>query len=103
MARQTKAENTKLSPLDLESRGRWLGHSTAKGEMLGQADFKQAPSYVVEADARERVRLNRNRHFRRMIPCEDLTPEPGELSPRQVPEGFIRPPKSDQTSVPEEY
>jgi hypothetical protein len=34
---------------------------------------------------------------------EDLTPEPLVLPPRQSEHGYVRPPMSDQTFVPEIY
>jgi polyphosphate kinase 2 len=92
----------KLSPMDLESRARWVEYSKAKDEMFAHTDIKQAPWYVVEADVKKRARLNCIKHLLKMIPYEDLTPEPIELPPRQKG-GYLRPPKSDQTFVPEEY
>jgi polyphosphate kinase len=93
----------KLSPMDLESRRRWVEYSKAKDEMFAHTDIKQAPWYVVEADDKKRARLNCMRHLLSMIPYEDLTPTPFELPPRQEAKGYVRPPKSDQTFVPEEY
>jgi polyphosphate kinase 2 len=93
----------KLSPMDLESRRRWLGYSKAKDEMFAHTDIKQAPWYVVDADVKKRARLNCIKHLLSMIPYEDLTPEPIELPPRQEAEGYVRPPMSDQTFVPDDY
>mgnify|MGYP001140589820 CR=1 FL=1 len=44
-----------------------------------------------------------SRHLLSMIPYEDLTPEPLVLPPRQSAQGYIRPPMTDQTFVPEVY
>jgi len=93
----------KLSPMDLESRRRWLGYSKAKDEMFAHTDIKQAAWYVVDADVKKRARLNCIKHLLSMIPYEDLTPEPIELPPRQEAEGYVRPPMSDQTFVPDDY
>jgi hypothetical protein len=38
-----------------------------------------------------------------MIPYEDLTPGPIELPKRAQGEGYVRPPMSEQTFVPEIY
>jgi hypothetical protein len=38
-----------------------------------------------------------------LIPYEDLTPEPIALPPRQAEIGYVRPPITDQTFVPEVY
>ena len=93
----------KLSPMDLESRKRWAEYSKAKDEMFAHTDIKQAPWYVVEADVKARARLNCMSHLLSMIPYEDLTPPAIELPPRQDAGGYVRPPKSDQTFVPERY
>ena len=93
----------KLSPMDLESRARWVEYSKAKDEMFAHTDIKQAPWYVVNADNKKRARLNCIRHLLSLIPYEDLTPQPIELPPRQGDIGYIRPPITDQTFVPEYY
>lgn len=93
----------KLSPMDLQSRSRWVEYSKAKDEMFAHTDIKQAPWYVVNADDKKCARLNCIRHLLRMIPFEDLTPEPIKLPPRQAEGGYVRPPMSDQTFVPEVY
>ena len=36
-----------------------------------------------------------------LIDYEDLTPERVELPPRQEDHGYVRPPMSDQTFIPE--
>ena len=71
--------------------------------MFAHTDTKQAPWYVVNADEKRRARLNCIHHLLSMVPYEDLTPEPLELPPRQPDGGYIRPPISDQTFVPEKY
>ncbi len=93
----------KLSPMDLESRKRWVEYSKAKDEMFAHTDIKQAPWYVVDADDKKRARLNCIKHLLSLIPYGDLTPTPIELPPRQDARGYVRPPISDQTFVPEEY
>jgi polyphosphate kinase len=93
----------KLSPMDLEARERWVEYSRAKDEMFRYTDIKQAPWYVVNADDKRRARLNCIAHLLSMIPYEDLTPAPMELPPRQPDQGYVRPPLSDQTFVPEVY
>ncbi len=93
----------KLSPMDLESRRLWLEYSRAKDDMFRHCDIKQAPWYVVEADVKKRARLNCMRHLLSLIPYEDLTPPPVELPPRQEQTGYVRPPMSDQTFVPDHY
>lgn len=93
----------KLSPMDLESRKKWEEYSKAKDEMFKYTDIKQAPWYVVNADVKRHARLNIIKHLLSMIPYEDLTPEPLELPPRQQETGYVRPPMTDQTFIPEYY
>jgi polyphosphate kinase 2 len=93
----------KLSPMDLNSRARWAEYSKAKDEMFAHTDIKQAPWYVVNADNKMCARLNCIHHLLSMIPYEDLTPEPIVLPPRQAEIGYVRPPITDQTFVPEVY
>ena len=93
----------KLSPMDLESRKRWVEYSKAKDEMFAHTDIKQAPWYVVDADNKKRARLNCIKHLLSLIPYEDLTPEAIKLPPRQDAEAYVRPPLSDQTFIPEDY
>jgi len=93
----------KLSPMDLNSRARWEEYSKAKDEMFAHTDIKQAPWYVVNADNKRCARLNCIRHLLSTIEYKDLTPEPIKLPPRQEEEGYIRPPITDQTFVPEFY
>jgi len=93
----------KLSPMDVESRSRWMEYSKAKDTMFAYTDIKQAPWYVVDADVKKRARLNCISHLLSLIPYEDLTPKPIELPPRQHNVGYVRPPITDQTFVPENY
>ncbi len=93
----------KLSPMDLQSRAKWVEYSKAKDEMFAYTDVKQAPWYVVNADDKKRARLNCIAHFLSLIPYEDLTPEPIELPPRQDHSAYVRPPLTDQNFVPEIY
>ena len=91
----------KLSPMDLESRKRWVEYSRAKDDMFRFTDTKQSPWYVVQADDKKRARLNCISHLLSLIPYEDLTPPKMELPARQVDDTYVRPPFGDQTFVPE--
>ena len=93
----------KLSPMDLQSRARWVEYSMAKDEMFAHTDIKQAPWHVVNGDDKKRARLNLIHHLLGLIPYEDLTPDPIVLPPRQPDSGYVRPPITDQTFVPEIY
>jgi polyphosphate kinase 2 len=98
-----RTKRWKLSPMDLESRSRWVEYSKAKDAMFAYTDTKQSPWYVVNADDKPRARLNCIHHLLSKIPYEDLTPEPLQLPPRQDHSGYVRPPISDQTFIPEVY
>ena len=93
----------KLSPMDLESRTRWVEYSRAKDEMFAHTDIKQASWYVVNADIKKHARLNCIRHLLEMIPYEDLTPEAIKLPKRKDAGAYVRPPMSDQTFVKSYY
>jgi polyphosphate kinase 2 len=99
----TPTKRWKLSPMDIESRSRWVEYSKAKDEMFAHTDIKQAPWYVVEADVKKRARVNCIKHLLSMLPYEDLTPKSIELPPRKEARGYVRPPFSDQTFVPDSY
>lgn len=93
----------KLSPMDLESRRRWIEYSKAKDEMFAHTDIKQSPWFVVNSDDKRRAHLNCITHLLSQIPYQDLTPESIELPPRQDDIAYVRPPMEYQTFVPEKY
>ena len=90
----------KLSPMDLESRQRWVEYSRAKDEMFTYTDLKHSPWFVVDADNKKRARLNCINHLLSIISYKDLTPDPIQLPPLDK-SAYIRPPVSEQTFVPE--
>ena len=93
----------KLSPIDIEGRARWVEFSKAKDTLFAHTDIKQAPWYVVNADSKRAARLNCISHLLSMIPYEEVPWEEVELPERQDRTGYVRPPMSDQTFVPEVY
>jgi polyphosphate kinase 2 len=93
----------KLSSMDLASRTHWVDYSKAKDEMFAHTDIKQAPWYVVPSDDKRRARLNLISHVLSLVPYQDLTPEAMVLPSRQPAGGYIRPPMSDQTFIPQVY
>ena len=48
----------KISPMDVESRSKWVDYSKAKDDMFAYTDTKLAPWFVVEADDKRKARLN---------------------------------------------
>ncbi len=93
----------KLSPMDLESREKWLEYSKAKDEMFKYTDTKQAPWFVVPADNKKIARLNCISHLLSTIDYKEVEHEIIELPPRKMDKGYIRPPFTDQTFVPQKY
>ena len=92
----------KLSPMDLQSRARWVEYSRAKDEMFAYTDIKQVPWYVVNADNKKCARLNVIRHLLSLMPYEDLTPKPMKLPPLDKSK-YVRPPIQEQNFIPEVY
>jgi polyphosphate kinase 2 len=97
------AKHWKLSPMDLESRARWVEYSKAKDEMFRYTDIKQTPWYVVDADVKRRARLNAITHLLAQIPYKQVKREKIALPPRQREQGYIRPPMGDQTFIPKKF
>ncbi|MEL6398846.1 MAG: polyphosphate kinase 2 [Cyanobacteria bacterium J06626_4] len=98
------ARRWKLSPMDLESRDRWVDYSRAKDTMFAHTNIPEAPWFTVEADDKKRARLNCISHFLSKIPYIDMTPDPLELPPRKsAPLDYVRPPLNEQFFVPQRY
>jgi len=93
----------KISPMDIESRDKWVEYSMAKDKMFSYTDTKQSPWYVVRADDKKRARLNCITHLLSLIPYKDLTPKPLKLPPLKHDVAYVRPPVTEQTFVPEKY
>jgi polyphosphate kinase len=58
----------KLSPMDLESYGRWYAYSRARDMMLKATDSAHAPWHIVRSDDKRRARLNCISHMLTSIP-----------------------------------
>lgn len=104
---QKRASDTtkhwKLSPMDLESRNRWVEFSEAKDQMFFYTDIPEAPWYVVNADVKKRARLNCLSHILQSVPYEDIMPRPEPLPPRKSQGDYQRPDINTQHFVPEKY
>lgn len=93
----------KLSPMDIESRNRWVEYSKAKDHMFAHTDIKQAPWFVVDADVKKHARLNCIHHLLSQIPYEEIKGQKIRLATRKAKGAYVRPPLSDQTFVPPVY
>ncbi len=92
----------KFSEMDLESRNKWIEYSKAKDEMFSYTDTKTSPWFVVHADDKRRARLNCIHHLLSMVPYKEIKHRKIDLAPINM-EGYVRPPISEQTFVPEVY
>lgn len=93
----------KFSDVDLESYKLWEEYSKAKDEMFAYTDTKQSPWYVVKADDKKKARLNCMSHLLSTIPYEELPYKKIVLPERPVSNGYVRPPMSEQTFIPDVY
>jgi polyphosphate kinase 2 len=72
----------KLSPMDLESYGRWYDYSKARDLMLKATDSKRAPWYIVRTDDKRRGRLNCISHILSVIPYKKIARDKVKLPKR---------------------
>jgi polyphosphate kinase 2 len=94
----------KLSPMDIKAREYWVDYSKAKDRMFAATDTDIAPWYVVNADNKEKARLNCIRHLLGLIPYVSKPYQPIDLPPRpSTSDHYVRPPLSLQKFVPDYY
>lgn len=93
----------KFSPMDLQSRSRWVEYSKAKDEMFEQTDTDQSSWYVVNADDKKKALLNCIHHLLSKIPYEPLHYDDIELPPLNEDDSHTRRPIGYQKFVPEVY
>jgi polyphosphate kinase 2 len=91
----------KLSPMDLESRNRWVEYSRAKDSMFVHTDVRDSPWNVVESDDKRRARLNCIAHLLASIPYHDVFEATLKLPDRQGDQGYVRPPLDTNRYVPD--
>jgi polyphosphate kinase len=93
----------KISPMDLESRSRWVDYSRAKDAMMAKTDTDIAPWFIVEADDKKKARLNCISHLLSRLPHGDALRAPGEivLPDRGSEKGYVRPPREQFRYVPD--
>ena len=93
----------KLSPMDLESRARFVDYSRARDVMIAYTSTEAAPWNVVDANVKRHARLNVIQHLLGSIPYADLTPEPIKLPPRQDDPSYVHPPEDRFRWIPDRY
>ncbi len=90
----------KISPMDLQSRAKWVEYSRAKDQMLLYTDIPEAPWFVVNSNDKRRARLNCISHLLTMIPHKELKAPPIQLPPLQGDIGYVRSPLDTQKFIP---
>jgi polyphosphate kinase 2 (PPK2 family) len=72
----------KLSPMDLESYGRWYDYSRARDLMLEATDRAPAPWHILRSDDKKRARLNGIANILSLIPYERIERDEAKLPKR---------------------
>src|SRR5271154_1964705 len=72
---QDPLKQWKLSPMDVESLGRWDSYTKAKEAMLFYTDTADAPWTIVRSDDKSRARLNAIKHILHTIPYAGKDPD----------------------------
>src|SRR5689334_18894696 len=93
----------KLSPMDVEARGRWEQYTKAKEEMLERTHIPESPWWVVEAVDKKRARLNCISHLLSQIPYEEVPHTQVVLPPRVRNPNYLRGPVPKEMYVPSRY
>ena len=89
----------KLSPMDLESYGRWYDYARARDAMFAATDTAWAPWYVAHTDDKKRGRLNIISHLLSQVPYEPFPGLDVRLPKRQKREDY-REPKLTVREIP---
>jgi polyphosphate kinase 2 len=72
----------KLSPMDVESYGRWYDYSRARDQMFAATDSQYARWHVLRSDDKKRARLNGIAHILSLIPYKKVKRPKVELPKR---------------------
>jgi polyphosphate kinase 2 len=92
----------KLSPMDLESYGRWYDYSRARDDMFKATDTDFAPWLVADSNDKRRARLNIITDLLSRIPYKKVPREKVTLPKRQKPGGYKEPDYPIQR-IPEKF
>ena len=92
----------KLSPMDLESYGRWYDYSRARDQMFAVSDTPETPWHVVDSNEKRRGRLNCIAHLLSLIPYQDIPRAKVKLPKRQSANGYVDP-KHAYRFIPQRY
>jgi polyphosphate kinase 2 len=92
----------KLSPMDLDSYGRWYDYSKARDDMFAATSSEWAPWYVVDSNDKKRARLNVISHLLDHVPYEP-TPRAKVKLPKRQERGDYTELAVDVRRVPDRY
>ena len=94
----------KLSPVDIQSREKWVDFSKAKDTMMEHTDIPEARWYQVDGDDKRRARLNCIKHILSVIPYSNAVPAPIKLTKRPPrDEHYSRPLRMSHLVVTDHY
>ena len=91
----------KLSDMDLEGRNRSVEYSKAKDEMFAYCDTPDSPWWDVEADDKQRARINCIAHLLSVVPYEPRKISKPKWVPRPKPDDYKRPSRDRYRYVPD--
>jgi polyphosphate kinase 2 len=91
----------KMSDMDIEGRSRWVAYSKAKDEMFANCDTPDSPWWDVEADDKQRARLNCINHLLSVVPYQPQKIPNPKWTPRPKPGDYRRPPRDRYRFVPD--
>lgn len=84
----------KLSPMDLDSYGRWYDYSRARDAMLRDTDVAYAPWHIVRSDNKRRARLNCISKILEIVPYKKISRPNVKLPKRSMKNAY-----DDQASL----
>jgi polyphosphate kinase 2 len=93
----------KFSPIDLQSRARWVEYAEAKDRMFAHTDTESNPWHVVEGDDKRTARLNLIGHLLSVVPYERVDKAKHVKLPPRQRRKYERPPRSSERHVPARY
>ncbi|HCX23642.1 MAG TPA: polyphosphate kinase 2 [Cytophagales bacterium] len=91
----------KFSPMDLQSREKWLEYSRAKDDMFLYTDTQVSPWFVVNGDDKKMARLSCIQHLLQHIDYQPFELNEIELPPVPNQDGYERPPFEEQKFIPD--
>ena len=74
----------KLSPMDLQSYGKWDAYTKARDDMFKATDTPWAPWYVARSEDKKKLRLNLITHLLAHVPYEELPQQEVKLGKRKI-------------------